>query len=129
MLQGYIDLKDVICVEATGLHWDFRKYLTEKKTLPENIFHPQLLVEVPLFGLVEVLACAVLLADVDVIGPSFTNVGIVWQYGPAGDVECATAVKVDPGCSFNFVAASRAMQGMTTSAAFFCWLSFVRVLM
>ena len=42
---------------------------------------------VPLYGLVEVLACGLLLADIDVLGASLTNTGVVWHYsGETGEV-------------------------------------------
>lgn len=43
-----------------------------------------------------------MLADVDVLGASATNVGLVWQYSKSEDIIGAIAVKVDPGCAFSF---------------------------
>jgi hypothetical protein len=44
---------------------------------------------VPLHGLVEVLACGLLLADVDTIGSSATNCGVVWQCVGQDDGGCS----------------------------------------
>lgn len=99
----------------------FKEYFQRHKAPPDMVYHPTIYVEVPLVGLVEALACAVLLADVDVVGPSLTNMGIVWQYGPTGEVQCATVVKVDTGCSFSFDAAARTMKGTNTCSCCRVW--------
>lgn len=102
VLQGYVDLKDVVAVDSEGSRCTVKECFEKHQAPPARLYHVEQQVEVPLRGLVEVLACGVLLADVDVIGPSYTNAGVIWHFGPTGRVVGATAVKVDAGCSFSF---------------------------
>ena len=101
-VQGYVDLKDVVAVDSEGNHCTVKECFEKDQAPPARLYHVQQQAVVPLRGLVEVLACGVLLADVDVIGASYTNAGVLWQFGPTGRVVGATAVKVDAGCSFCF---------------------------
>eukprot|EP00750_Incisomonas_marina_P019403 INCI3314.2.p1 GENE.INCI3314.2~~INCI3314.2.p1 ORF type:complete len:1026 (+),score=163.40 INCI3314.2:223-3078(+) len=102
LVEGYVDLKDVVAVDSEGNHCTVKECFEKDQAPPARLYHVQQQAVVPLRGLVEVLACGVLLADVDVIGASYTNAGVLWQFGPTGRVVGATAVKVDAGCSFCF---------------------------
>lgn len=100
--QGYHDFADVLVVDPDGKHCSLKDCFAAHRAVPSHVYYKQQEREVPLHGLVQILACATLLADVDVIGPSFTNAGIVWNMSSTGEVVGATAVKVDPGCAFSF---------------------------
>eukprot|EP00457_Paulinella_chromatophora_P001697 gb/GEZN01001699.1/.p1 GENE.gb/GEZN01001699.1/~~gb/GEZN01001699.1/.p1 ORF type:complete len:814 (+),score=75.13 gb/GEZN01001699.1/:150-2444(+) len=57
--------------------------------------------EVPLAGLVELLAASRLLGDIDVVGGDLKNAGFVLETGPKG-AQIARVVKIDPGYAFRF---------------------------
>jgi len=59
-------------------------------------------VKVPLKGLIQILAAALLIADTDVLGSACENAGYVIERGIQGKPIAARAVKIDSGFAFNF---------------------------
>ena len=78
----------------------FMESITEHQHLPETVFIDGQ--DVPLMGLIDILAVSRLLADSDVLGGKGDNAGILVYRDAQGHPIVAKAVKIDPGFAFNF---------------------------
>ncbi|MGZ6330528.1 MAG: NACHT domain-containing protein, partial [Parachlamydiaceae bacterium] len=100
-VQGYRDLNQALVV-VSGQELKFMDYVKQHR-IPERIKvdvgskYVPLYEELPLIGLLEILAVARLMHDIDVLGHG-NNVGFVIEETPHGRI--AKAVKIDPGLAF-----------------------------
>ena len=98
-VEGYQGL-DSVQTRFQGNSVNFMDCLITHHHLPETVLVDDR--EIPLVGLMDVLAAARLLGDTDVLGGGGGNAGIVVQRNPAGEPIVAVIVKIDPGFAFNF---------------------------
>ncbi len=76
-----------------------QRYIVKFKRPPETIIHEEH-GEIPLIGLMEVLAIARIINDIDVLGSMLSNIGYVLEKLPGKGI-VAKIVKIDPGYGFN----------------------------
>ncbi len=76
----------------------FWEYVKEIKAPPKYIMHNG--TKIPLLGLMEVLAVARIINDIDVAGGTFNNIGYIIEYLDNQEM-VARVVKIDPGFGFN----------------------------
>ena len=98
-IEGFRDLAS-IQTRLNGAVMPFMEAITGHQRLPESVFVDG--VDVPLMGLIDILAVSRLLADSDVLGGGGDNAGIIVYRDPQGQPVVAKAVKIDPGFAFNF---------------------------
>jgi hypothetical protein len=98
-VENYQDLAELNHCIMGDESFNFKQCLEQKK-LPEFVK-----VEgknVPLKGLMELLAIARLLGDTDVLGGSGKNAGFLIERDAQGIPTAVRVVKIDPGYAFNF---------------------------
>ena len=94
---GYVNLGDAeTLLPDTNQIVTFREYITQIKAPPEYIIHEGL--KTPLLGLMEVLAVARIINDIDVAGSFFNNVGYIVE--EINYRKIARVVKIDPRFGF-----------------------------
>jgi U-box domain len=98
-IDGFQDLAS-IKTRLKGVVMPFMDAITLHHCVPETVFVDG--VDVPLIGLMEILAVSRLLADSDVLGGKGDNAGIILYCDAQGHPVVARAVKIDPGFAFNF---------------------------
>lgn len=100
-VSGYQDFEHGRARSPEGGTLTFLEYLETTHRPPESLLTPEGR-EVPLKGLMALLAVGRVIADTDIIGGSGGNAGFIWVRDPAGEIIAAQAVKIDPGMAFNF---------------------------
>ena len=98
-IDGFQDLGS-IRTRLKGAAIPFMEAITTHQHLPETVLIDGQ--DVPLIGLIDILAVSRLLADSDVLGGKGDNAGILVYRDPNGQPVVAKAVKIDPGFAFNF---------------------------
>lgn len=96
--DGYQDLHQAQVRTPGGVDKPYFEYFKETKILSDEIVVKEKII--PLEGLLELLAAARLLGDIDVLGNSGSNTGFVVQKDLRGIPISAKIVKIDPGCTF-----------------------------
>jgi hypothetical protein len=104
MVRGYENLEAlktcVVSIEGDEHILSFTDCL-DRGVIPEML---QLEGErrIPILGLMELLAAATVLADVDVLGGSAKNAGFVFEHDEDHTPIAVRVVKIDPGYSFHY---------------------------
>src|SRR3989338_1554930 len=98
-IDGFQDLGS-IRTRLKGAAIPFMEAITTHQHLPQTVLIDGQ--DVPLIGLIDILAVSRLLADSDVLGGKGDNAGILVYRDPNGQPVVAKAAKIDPGFSFNF---------------------------
>ena len=100
-IDGYQDLANLMTVhEANGERRKMSDYVSchhRPPTLALVDDH-----EVPVKGIMQILAVSRLMGDTDCLGGGFKNAGFIVQKGTDGVPVAVLAVKIDTGFSFNF---------------------------
>ena len=99
-VEGYQDFTN-IKTKRDGQIYPFIDYLVEFHSPPTHLI-TDAGQEVPLRGLMSILAVGRVLADTDILGGYCSNAGIIWCKDANGEVIEAQAVKIDPGECFKF---------------------------
>ncbi len=76
-------------------------FIEKYKRPPETVIDPETNSDIPLRGLMEILAVGTTIADTDVIGGGGKNAGITFRTS-LGGIREAIAINIDPGYAFNF---------------------------
>ena len=97
-VTGYQDLSEAQVYTSEGKIKPYLVYFKETNCLSDTIFVKGK--NIPLEGLLELLATARLLGDVDVLGNIGSNTGFVVQENLRGVPISAKIIKVDPGYAF-----------------------------
>jgi hypothetical protein len=100
MVSGYRNFAEAKTNDAGGTR-SFLEFLQEFRRPPQTILNEQG-ISVPLLGLMELLATARILADVDSLGGRLDNAGWIWERDGSGKIVAAIAVKIDLGEAFSF---------------------------
>lgn len=102
-IEDYQDFRYIYTFDdKTGEDILFMDYLETYHKPPDKVYFDNGTKKylVPLFGLMRVLAVAILISDVDVIGSNGDNCGVIFHC--CDTVVKAMVVKIDPGLSFKF---------------------------
>jgi len=99
-LPGFRDFSEVK-VEYLQRRMNLIDFIETTHSIPRTVLDESNQ-PVQLIGLIELLVVARLLADIDSIGGSGTNAGIVYERNAKGE-KIARVVKIDPGLSFSFI--------------------------
>ena len=97
-VNDYQDLAEAQVCNTQGMIVPYLTHLKETGCLSDTIFVKDKII--PLTGLLELLAAARLLGDVDVLGNGGTNTGFIVQEDLRGTPISAKIVKIDPGFVF-----------------------------
>lgn len=98
-IEGYQDLAQLKDCVVGNVHRDFAACLAIHQVPEAVLVEGQ---QVPLLGLMEVLAVSRLLGDTDVLGGGLKNAGFVVERNGDGQPLAIRVVKIDAGESFNF---------------------------
>ena len=101
MVHGYKDLCDLVVLDDDSTTYTMAQYVYQHYRPPSRALVENR--EVPVDGLMEILAVSRLIADTDCLGGGFKNTGFVVSHrDTSGRPERVKAVKIDTGFSFNF---------------------------
>lgn len=99
-VDGYMNFQQAKTRDSDGKIISFVEFLQIKHRPPTHLVTPEG-EEVPLFGVIEMIAAGRILGDTDVLGGRCDNGGFVWVKEEEKIVRAET-FKIDPGCAFNF---------------------------
>ncbi len=99
-VEDYHDLQQGFTLDPSGTSVSFMEFIEKWHHPPTDLLTPSGKL-VPLYGLIEMIAVGRVLADTDILGGNGMNGGFVWVKN-GEEIIAARAVKIDPGCAFNF---------------------------
>lgn len=114
-MDGYTDLANASVKNSDGNIIPYFEHFQNTGILSDTIIVDGK--EIPLEGLLELLAAARLLGDIDVFGNSGGNVGFVLIPDQQGKPEFAQIVKIDPGYAFTVNGQSQLFAALNPSAS------------
>jgi hypothetical protein len=101
LVDGYQDLQHGRAKSPEGSPLSVTTYIERYCHPPEQLLTPDGR-EVPIRGLIGLLAVARILADTDAIGGEGGNAGYIWIKDETNQIIAAQAIKIDPGMAFHF---------------------------
>lgn len=103
-IQGYCDFEKILVPnpESPTESLPFMQYIKTYGRPPEKILDPASNRELPIYGVMAVLAAATSLGDVDVLGGGGKNCGLIFLRSTEEIVYGALVVKIDPGFVFSY---------------------------
>lgn len=112
-VPGYYDFEKIQVPhpERPTESLSFMQYIQNYGRPSEHIIDPVSKASLPIYGVMSVLAAATSLGDVDVLGGTGKNCGLIFLRSSDGKSYGALVVKIDPGFVFSYEEARHRQQG------------------